>query len=126
LPTTLADHLPDAIARFCNDAGVERESVDHWLVHPGGPQILDAVGDALGLRGDALDLSRAILRNYGNMSSPTILFILHAALRHGPTGRALLVAFGPGLTIEMVLLEISNGAQRVALGADLLSERPNP
>ena len=75
-------------------------------MHPGGPQILDSVQEALGLRADALQISRDILRQYGNMSSPTIFFILKTFLATRPTGRCVALAFGPGLTIEMVLLDI--------------------
>jgi predicted naringenin-chalcone synthase len=90
--------------------------VDHWLVHPGGPQILDVVESALRLPPRTLGLSREVLRNYGNMSSPTILFILRAALEAGLVGRTMLLAFGPGLTIESALLEIKDSAAAILRG----------
>jgi predicted naringenin-chalcone synthase len=85
------------------------DAIDHWLVHPGGPQILDAVERCLNLPADALGLSRSVLRRFGNMSSPTIVFILKELLATNPRGRAVAMAFGPGLTIELLLLEL--GAQ---------------
>ena len=108
LPETIGAALPTAIESFLDRAGVRRDQIDHWLVHPGGPQILDSVESALGLRADALDLSRAVLREYGNMSSATIVFILDRLLKSGATGKVMLLAFGPGLTIEMTLLNVSS------------------
>jgi predicted naringenin-chalcone synthase len=107
LPDTLAAHLPGFVNSFLADHGAPPASVDHWLVHPGGPQILDAVESSLGLPGGAVELSRGVLRRYGNMSSPTIFFILRELLAGGGSGRTLAMAFGPGLTIELALLEIA-------------------
>lgn len=106
LPDTLAAHLPEAVDRFLGQRGLSRREVNHWLVHPGGPQILDAVEACLGLKDNALRLSREMLRTHGNMSSPTILFILKDFLEQSPAGRAMALAFGPGLTIELMLLEL--------------------
>jgi len=106
LPDTLAAHLPAAVEQFLNELRTSRSDIDHWLVHPGGPQILDAAEQSLSLRSDALGLSRSVLRDYGNMSSPTILFILQQLLAAEARGAAMLMAFGPGLTIELVLLEL--------------------
>ncbi len=106
LPATLADALPEAIDRFLADNGLSRAAVDHWLVHPGGPQILDAVEECLELAPDALSHSRHILRHYGNMSSPTILFILNELLGARRNGTCVAMAFGPGLTIELALLHL--------------------
>jgi predicted naringenin-chalcone synthase len=78
--------------------------VQHWAVHPGGPRVLDAVASSLGLCRDALKVSRQILEECGNMSSPTILFILQrlfaSETTHAPT---VALAFGPGLTVEAAL-----------------------
>lgn len=71
------------------------------VVHPGGPGILDAVGAGLALDGrDDLDAARAVLRRSGNMSSATVLYVLEEALRRGGELPALLMAFGPGLSVE--------------------------
>jgi len=106
LPDTLAAHLPAAVDRFLLDNRVTRGNVDHWLVHPGGTQILDAVERSLHLSPDALRWSRGVYRRYGNMSSPTILFIMKDLFESEAGGTALAMAFGPGLTIEMVLLRV--------------------
>ncbi len=83
--------------------------VDAWAVHPGGRSILDHVESAFDLRGDALRHSREVLRDYGNMSSATILFILQRLLADDalPDGaNTLAVAFAPGLTVESALLTL--------------------
>jgi len=73
-----------------------------WAVHPGGPRILDVVESTLHLTADAMSPSREVLAAHGNMSSPTILFIL-AALP-ALASHAVLIAFGPGLAMEAALL----------------------
>ncbi len=78
-------------------------------MHPGGPRILNAVVEGLGLPGEALEASRSILSDYGNMSSPTILFILNRLRATGADTPCLALAFGPGLTIEAALF---TGPQR--------------
>lgn len=105
LPDTLAAHLPQAMAAFLDSAGLRRADVAHWLVHPGGPQIVDSVEKVLELPGDTLRGARDVLRRYGNMSSSTILFILRELLETRPRGLGVAVAFGPGLTIEMAAIE---------------------
>jgi len=78
---------------------------DVFVVHPGGPGILDAVDDGLGLGGGfGIEAARDVLRHYGNMSSGTVLFVLAEALRRGHRPPALLVAFGPGLAVETLLI----------------------
>jgi predicted naringenin-chalcone synthase len=81
-----------------------------FAIHPGGPKILDAAAAALALSDQALTASREILNRHGNMSSPTILFILDRLRREAVRGSAstpaplLALAFGPGLTAEAALL----------------------
>jgi predicted naringenin-chalcone synthase len=106
LPETLAANVPDVVGRFLEDYELAPADIDHWLIHPGGPQILDSVERSLNLPTDALQLSRSVLRKFGNMSSPTIFFILQKLLRAGKTGRVVAMAFGPGLAVEMVLVEV--------------------
>ncbi|QNE32757.1 type III polyketide synthase [Sphingomonas sp. NBWT7] len=73
---------------------------DGWAVHAGGRSILDAVEQALGLPGDALDHSRAVLAANGNMSSATLMFVLARVLAGPPVGHGVALAFGPGLAAE--------------------------
>ena len=83
--------------------GASPAAIDLWAVHPGGRSVLDAVERALDLPPDALAASRKVLRDYGNMSSATVMFVLRALLAapSGQTGCAM--AFGPGLVAETML-----------------------
>jgi predicted naringenin-chalcone synthase len=108
---TLTAEVPRIVGREVRDAlapVLARDGrVDRWLVHPGGRSILDRFETALDLPGDALELSRDVLRRYGNMSSATVLFILARMLEDPDLvdgSRAIGVAFGPGLTVESALL----------------------
>lgn len=77
-----------------------------WAVHPGGRTILDAVERGLGLGANALDRSRAILRENGNMSSATLMFVLARMMTAGDAGRGVAMAFGPGLAAETFRFEM--------------------
>lgn len=77
------------------------EKIRHWAIHPGGRAILDKTEAVLGLDRGAMTHSRTILREYGNMSSPTILFVLKEIMKEeNHSGPGLGMAFGPGLTLE--------------------------
>ncbi len=78
--------------------------VQSWAVHPGGPRILTATTDALKLEKDQLEVSASVLADCGNMSSPTILFILDRMRRQSLRGTCVALAFGPGLVVEAALL----------------------
>jgi predicted naringenin-chalcone synthase len=99
VPGALADALPGAVDALV-PAGAD--AVDLWAIHPGGRSVLDAAERALHLPAAALCPSRTVLRDYGNMSSPSILFVLAEMMRRGPSPgtRGLAMAFGPGLTAE--------------------------
>lgn len=87
------------------------DDIDFWGVHPGGPRILNAVQASLKLDDRHLQTSRSVLRHYGNMSSPTVLFILKEFMaQHTETPKAkpvncVLLAFGPGLVAEIALFQ---------------------
>ncbi len=85
--------------------GLAIDDVGSWAVHPGGPRILDAFTAALDLPPAALRASREVLARFGNMSSPTVLFILDELLRREAPRPMVAIAFGPGLTIEAALVE---------------------
>jgi predicted naringenin-chalcone synthase len=102
----LGELVPGQITNFLNEAGLSPEDITFWAIHPGGARILDQVGQALSLTEQDLRFSRSVLRNYGNMSSTTIFFVLDEIFRTGdprPGDFVLLQTFGPGFTIEMGL-----------------------
>jgi predicted naringenin-chalcone synthase len=85
------------------DGGVVSE-IDLWAVHPGGRSVLDAVESALELPAHALDASRRVLADFGNMSSATIMFVLERLMAEAKAGqRGAAMGFGPGLTAETLL-----------------------
>ena len=92
---------------FLHDHGIAPGDIGFWVVHPGGPRILEAVSESLGLDDEALAPSWAAWERHGNVSSATVFFILRQlrALAPPPAGTlGVMVAFGPGVTCEMVLL----------------------
>ena len=83
--------------------GAAARDIDLWAVHPGGRTVLDAVERALDLDGEALSASRDVLRDYGNMSSATVMFVLDRLMQSGvEDGRGCAMSFGPGLSAEIM------------------------
>lgn len=105
VPDLIAEHLAPAVAGMVADSGAASRAVASWAVHPGGPRILTAVEAALDLPPDALAASRGVLAEHGNMSSATILFVLERLRAAEAEGPCVALAFGPGLTVEMAVLE---------------------
>lgn len=93
------------------DQGRVGERVEHWAIHPGGRSILDRVQERLHLSDAQLHPARETLRQYGNMSSATILFVIKRILDDGAAdgSRIAAMAFGPGLTAESALMTVSSG-----------------
>lgn len=104
VPDLIANTLPSWIESWLQSHGLGVADVNSWAVHPGGPRILNAVGKCLGLDHGALQVSRSVLQEHGNMSSPTILFIIKHLQDTAAPGPCVALAFGPGLTAEAVLL----------------------
>lgn len=111
VPQRLAKALD--VERLRNDRdgilrGEPAESYDLWAVHPGGRTILDAVERGLGLEADALGRSRSVLRDFGNMSSATLMFVLARMVTAGDAGRGVAMAFGPGLVAETFRFDLGD------------------
>jgi predicted naringenin-chalcone synthase len=103
VPGLIAQHLRPWLAKWLQANGLELAEVASWAVHPGGPRILSAVEEALGLPGESTAVSREVLESCGNISSPTVFFILER-LRQRQTPRpCVALGFGPGLTAEAAL-----------------------
>jgi 3,5-dihydroxyphenylacetyl-CoA synthase len=87
--------------------GISQEDVRHWIIHSGGRKVIDSIKKEAGLSEEQLKHSRCILRNFGNMSSPTVLFVLNEVLTGDPPRRGdigVMLAMGPGLAIEGAVL----------------------
>jgi predicted naringenin-chalcone synthase len=107
VPELLSANVEGFVDELLERNGLGRGDVRFWGLHPGGLKIMQHIEHRLDLAPDALQFSRAVLRQYGNMSSATILFVLDEIIRCGeprPGDYALLMAFGPGLTMEACLL----------------------
>jgi predicted naringenin-chalcone synthase len=98
VPAAILHELPDRTSDLLS--GAERQNVALWAVHPGGRTVLDAVEEGLGLAPDALTDSRRILRDFGNMSSASVLFVLRDMVKRGAAGLGCAMAFGPGIAVE--------------------------
>lgn len=108
VPTVARENVGTDVDRFLATRGLARRDIAHWVVHTGGPKVLEAFTESLGLPPDALARSWASLREVGNLSSSSVLFVLDAFLREQsgrPGDRGLLLAMGPGFCSEMALLE---------------------
>jgi predicted naringenin-chalcone synthase len=108
IPRLVEEHVRSALVPLLGAGGDGYPSVAHWAVHPGGRSILDRVQAALGLTADQLAPSRAVLREYGNMSSATVLFVLRLLLARASVAPARVgaLAFGPGVSVEGALLTL--------------------
>jgi alkylresorcinol/alkylpyrone synthase len=96
------------VDRFLAGRGLSRSDIDHWIIHTGGPKVLEAFAEALSLPSDALRRSWDSLRTVGNLSSSSVLFVLESLLRDGGARygeRGILLAMGPGFCSEMALLQ---------------------
>jgi predicted naringenin-chalcone synthase len=104
VPGLIADNLRPWLERWLGERGLTIADVGSWAVHPGGPRILTAVESALGIDRASTWASREVLAQMGNMSSPTVLFILQRLRSTGAPLPCVAVGFGPGLVAEAALL----------------------
>ena len=105
IPPFIEENLAQVVDEMCAKLGISRDEIDRFCCHPGGVKVIDAIEKALNLNQGALNLEREVLHDYGNMSAPTVLFILERLLKQGIPDRVLMMAFGPGFTAAGLLLE---------------------
>ena len=104
VPALIAARLAPWLAGWLAARGLDRAAIGSWALHPGGPRLLESVRDCLDLPVSAIEPSTAVLRECGNMSSATILFILDRLQRAAAPLPCVALAFGPGLCVEAALL----------------------
>lgn len=104
VPELIDEHLRPWLTEWLKQQGLSLQSVGSWAIHPGGPRIVQLVARSLELAPEQTSVSDDILREYGNMSSPTVLFIFNALRRARAPRPCVLLAFGPGLVAEVALL----------------------
>jgi alkylresorcinol/alkylpyrone synthase len=105
IPPFIEEELAQAVDEMCATMGVARDDIDRLCSHPGGVKVIDAIESALHLPQGELNLEREVLHDYGNMSAPTVLFVLERLLERGLPDKTMMTAFGPGFTCAGLLLE---------------------
>jgi alkylresorcinol/alkylpyrone synthase len=105
IPPFIEAELADAVDGMCKQLGIDREEIDRFCCHPGGVKVIDAIETSLKLNQGELNLEREVLRDYGNMSAPTVMFVLERLLERGLPDKVMMTAFGPGFTCAGMLLE---------------------
>ncbi len=104
VPNLIARHLKPWLTQWLAQNGLRVEDVGSWAIHPGGPRVLVAVEESLGLRPEQTAASRAVFADCGNMSSPTVLFIIDRLRRADAPRPCVAIGFGPGLVAEAALI----------------------
>ena len=105
IPPFIEAELAQAVDEMCAKLEIKRDEIDRFCCHPGGVKVIDAIESALDLNQGELNLEREVLRDYGNMSAPTVMFVLERLLAQGLPDKVLMTAFGPGFTCAGLLLE---------------------
>lgn len=107
VPETIAAHFPEIIYPFLERNNLNIEAVNHLIFHPGGKKIVQTVEELFGAIGKNIDDTKAVLKEYGNMSSATVLYVLERFIdRNLPKGDlGLMLSFGPGFSAQRILLK---------------------
>ena len=105
IPPFVEAELAEAVDGMCSEMNVSRDEIDRFCCHPGGVKVIDAIESALDLNQGELNLEREVLHDYGNMSAPTVLFVLERLLKRGLPEKVMMTAFGPGFTCAGMMLE---------------------
>ena len=107
VPDTIEQHFPDIIHPFLAKSGLTIQDISHLVFHPGGKKIVQLVEGLFGGLGKNIDDTKEVLRQYGNMSSATVLYVLERILDRRPETGALglMLSFGPGFSAQRILLK---------------------
>lgn len=108
LPSIIAQEVPHFLRKLLETQGKEIQDVKAWALHPGGDRIISALRRELGLSDDGVRWTRGIFKTHGNMSSPTVLFILNEILESGilnPGDLCMISSYGAGLSMHAYLLQ---------------------
>ena len=105
IPALVRGQMREVTTAFLARQGRSLGDIDHFICHPGGVKVIAALEAAFALAEGTLDDARSVLRDFGNMSAATVLFVLERALRRGLSGRLLMTALGPGFSSGFQLIE---------------------
>ena len=106
IPAFTTKNFAGAVAEALDAASLRRDEIARFVCHPGGAKVVDAIEGALDLGQGALDAEREVLRTAGNMSAPTVMFVMKAVLDAGATGQMMACALGPGFTASFLPFEV--------------------
>ena len=107
VPDTIASHFGDIIHPFLEKNNLEITDIDHMIFHPGGKKIVTTVEALFSGLGKNIDDTKEVLKQYGNMSSATVLYVLERIMDSNPQSgeKGLMLSFGPGFSAQLVLLQ---------------------
>jgi len=107
VPATIAAHFENIITPFLKSNNLQIADVHHLIFHPGGKKIINTVEGLFSALGKNIDETKEVLRNYGNMSSATVLYVLEGIMDSNPKvgEKGLMLSFGPGFSAQQVLLQ---------------------
>lgn len=105
IPAFAEENLGSAVHEICQRFGIDRREIGRFICHPGGAKVIEALEKSMNLKTGTLDHERDVLSSYGNMSAPTVMFVLERVLRSEMPERAMIMALGPGFTLSTALLE---------------------
>jgi alkylresorcinol/alkylpyrone synthase len=106
IPEFVKTEFRNAVLGGLKGIGISLDQIDRLVCHPGGAKVVEAIEDALDLPAESLDHERHVLRDFGNMSAPTALFVLERVLTDERTGTLVMAALGPGFTASLLPLEV--------------------
>lgn len=110
IPTFVTEEFADATNGALKASNLNHAQIDRYVCHPGGAKVVDAIESALHLEQGCLDAERETLRTTGNMSSPTVMFVMKSVLDAGTTGQMMACALGPGFTASFLPFQVSTEA----------------
>ena len=110
IPSLVHAEMGGLVRQFLAAQGMTLSDVARFVCHPGGAKVIGALEDAFALAPGALDSARAVLRDYGNMSAASVLFVLDRVLKEGAAGKLVMTALGPGFTATYLLLDAPKAA----------------
>lgn len=107
VPEKIAEHFPLIVHPFLERNGLNIKDIDHLIFHPGGKKIVQTIEELFGALGKNIDNTKAVLKDYGNMSSATVLYVLERFTEQNPQKGdiGLMLSFGPGFTAQKLLLK---------------------
>ena len=107
IPSIIEEWLKPNVSKFLNENGIQLAEIDHFIAHPGGKKVIEAYIKSLGIPDSMTDISLDVLKQFGNMSSATILYVLRRFMELGGDAGSygLCTALGPGFSSELLLLK---------------------